>query len=103
MLTIRGATYCGTGCTSNCNAHAECGKDALVPGQACPLNVWYGTWHSSENAADSFAAVASLVSVAQLQNSVLGFARVIVLSIRYHLVDRALGEYYRVVWTLLIL
>ncbi|KAI1774392.1 hypothetical protein F4818DRAFT_442540 [Hypoxylon cercidicola] len=33
-----GATYCGDGCVSNCDAHAECGKDAVVPGTECPLN-----------------------------------------------------------------
>jgi chitinase len=33
-----GQTYCGPGCTSNCDAHAECGKDAVVPGAKCPLN-----------------------------------------------------------------
>jgi hypothetical protein len=33
-----GNTYCGPGCTSHCDAHAECGKDALVPGTECPLN-----------------------------------------------------------------
>jgi chitinase len=32
-----GATYCGPGCVSNCGAHAECGKDAVVPGTECPL------------------------------------------------------------------
>ncbi|KAJ5326544.1 hypothetical protein MYU51_014673 [Penicillium brevicompactum] len=41
-----GKTYCGTtgkspndACWSNCDAHAECGKDAKEPGKACPLNV----------------------------------------------------------------
>lgn len=34
-----GTAYCGTGCMSNCNATAECGKDAATPGQTCPLNV----------------------------------------------------------------
>ncbi|CAE6441266.1 unnamed protein product [Rhizoctonia solani] len=34
-----GPTYCGTGCQSNCNAKAECGKYADVPGKKCPLNV----------------------------------------------------------------
>lgn len=33
-----GNTYCGPGCTSNCDAHAECGKDALIPDTKCPLN-----------------------------------------------------------------
>lgn len=33
-----GSTYCGTGCVSNCNATAECGKDASTPGKTCPLN-----------------------------------------------------------------
>ena len=33
-----GATYCGTGCVSHCDATAECGKDAKVPGTTCPLN-----------------------------------------------------------------
>jgi hypothetical protein len=33
-----GNTYCGPGCTSHCDAHAECGKDALIPGTKCPLN-----------------------------------------------------------------
>ncbi|KAJ5426042.1 hypothetical protein N7465_001112 [Penicillium sp. CMV-2018d] len=30
--------YCGTGCLSNCNATAECGKYASTPGKTCPLN-----------------------------------------------------------------
>ena len=33
-----GSTYCGAGCISNCDATAECGKDAKVPGTECPLN-----------------------------------------------------------------
>ena len=33
-----GSTYCGTGCTSNCNAVAECGIDASPAGKTCPLN-----------------------------------------------------------------
>lgn len=33
-----GSTYCGSGCVSNCDATAECGKDAKVPGTECPLN-----------------------------------------------------------------
>lgn len=38
--SLIGPTYCGDGCTSNCNAHAECGKDSNPPGKTCPLNVW---------------------------------------------------------------
>lgn len=34
-----GPTYCGNGCTSNCDAHAECGQYAAKPGTTCPLNV----------------------------------------------------------------
>ncbi|KAJ6001245.1 hypothetical protein N7522_006472 [Penicillium canescens] len=34
-----GDTYCGDGCQSNCNATAECGKNAAIPGTGCPLNV----------------------------------------------------------------
>lgn len=41
-----GDEYCGTSgespngaCWSNCDAHAECGKDALPAGKPCPLNV----------------------------------------------------------------
>ncbi|KAL4984435.1 hypothetical protein BDW68DRAFT_193691 [Aspergillus falconensis] len=41
-----GATYCGTSgespneaCWSNCDAHAECGKDSLSGNATCPLNV----------------------------------------------------------------
>ncbi len=34
-----GATYCGAGCQSNCNATADCGEYAAVPGATCPLNV----------------------------------------------------------------
>ncbi|KAK6950778.1 hypothetical protein Daesc_007303 [Daldinia eschscholtzii] len=33
-----GPTYCGDGCVSNCNAHAECGKDSEPPNKICPLN-----------------------------------------------------------------
>lgn len=33
-----GSTYCGTGCTSNCNALAECGKDSKDGQTTCPLN-----------------------------------------------------------------
>lgn len=33
-----GPTYCGAGCTSNCNAKAACGQYAEKPGQTCPLN-----------------------------------------------------------------
>lgn len=34
-----GPTYCGTGCTSNCNSHAECGQYSQPAGKKCPLNV----------------------------------------------------------------
>ncbi|KAM7215378.1 hypothetical protein V8F06_009239 [Rhypophila decipiens] len=33
-----GATYCGKGCTSNCDAVAECGKDSKDGKTTCPLN-----------------------------------------------------------------
>ncbi|OGM50923.1 hypothetical protein ABOM_000717 [Aspergillus bombycis] len=33
-----GPTYCGTGCISQCDAKAECGKYAQNPGETCPLN-----------------------------------------------------------------
>ncbi|KAF9874970.1 bacteriodes thetaiotaomicron symbiotic chitinase [Colletotrichum karsti] len=33
-----GATYCGSGCVSNCNAVAECGQNAKPAGKKCPLN-----------------------------------------------------------------
>lgn len=46
MLTVRhsnvcgyGPTYCGDGCQSHCDAKAECGQYAEVPGTTCPLNV----------------------------------------------------------------
>ncbi|EKG15792.1 Chitin-binding type 1 [Macrophomina phaseolina MS6] len=46
-----GEEYCGTSgispnevCWSNCDAKAECGKNAAVPGQKCPLNVCCGKW-----------------------------------------------------------
>lgn len=41
-----GDKYCGTtgespndACWSNCDAHAECGKDAMPENKGCPLNV----------------------------------------------------------------
>jgi chitinase len=34
-----GPTYCDEGCQSNCDAKAECGEFAAVPGAGCPLNV----------------------------------------------------------------
>ncbi|KAJ3019388.1 hypothetical protein NUW54_g96 [Trametes sanguinea] len=34
-----GNNYCGDGCTSNCDAVAECGPDAAPGHQQCPLNV----------------------------------------------------------------
>jgi hypothetical protein len=33
-----GPTYCGAGCTSNCDATAECGEYAATSGTTCPLN-----------------------------------------------------------------
>lgn len=36
----QGPIYCGDGCSSNCDAHAECGQYAESPGEECPLNVW---------------------------------------------------------------
>lgn len=33
-----GKAYCGDGCISNCDAAAECGKDARPSGKRCPLN-----------------------------------------------------------------
>nr|QDJ94336.1 chitinase chiC3 [Cordyceps cicadae] len=32
-----GPIYCGKGCTSNCNAHAECGQFSDPPNTECPL------------------------------------------------------------------
>ncbi|CAG8150355.1 unnamed protein product [Penicillium salamii] len=34
-----GSTYCGDGCLSNCDAVAECGKDASTKNATCPLSV----------------------------------------------------------------
>ncbi|KAL1589378.1 hypothetical protein WHR41_02173 [Cladosporium halotolerans] len=34
-----GPSYCGKGCTSNCDAHAECGEFAQQPNDTCPLNI----------------------------------------------------------------
>ncbi|KAF2261303.1 hypothetical protein CC78DRAFT_535764 [Lojkania enalia] len=46
-----GPEACGTNgqspndvCWSNCDAHAECGQYAKVPGQTCPLNVCCSKW-----------------------------------------------------------
>jgi chitinase len=46
-----GEEACGTSgispnevCWSNCDAKSECGRDAKVPGQKCPLNVCCGKW-----------------------------------------------------------
>ncbi|KAJ6785998.1 hypothetical protein PWT90_07634 [Aphanocladium album] len=46
-----GEEACGTSgispndvCWSNCDAKSECGKNAKVPGQKCPLNVCCGKW-----------------------------------------------------------
>ncbi|KAF3172085.1 hypothetical protein TWF106_000530 [Orbilia oligospora] len=39
-----GAEFCSEGCVSNCDAHAECGKDAEDPGKKCPLNVCCSKW-----------------------------------------------------------
>ncbi|KAK4241773.1 hypothetical protein C8A03DRAFT_30078 [Achaetomium macrosporum] len=39
-----GPTYCGADFTSNCNATAECGKDAVPAGKTCPLNVCCSEW-----------------------------------------------------------
>jgi hypothetical protein len=33
-----GPTYCGSGCSSNCEATAACGRYAAKPGTTCPLN-----------------------------------------------------------------
>ncbi|KAF3055152.1 Killer toxin subunits alpha/beta [Daldinia childiae] len=33
-----GPKYCGNGCSSNCDAHAECGQYSEPPNQECPLN-----------------------------------------------------------------
>ncbi|KAK6337057.1 hypothetical protein TWF718_009843 [Orbilia javanica] len=39
-----GPDFCGTGCLSNCDAKAECGKDAPAGKQNCPLNVCCSKW-----------------------------------------------------------
>ncbi|KAK6513087.1 hypothetical protein TWF506_009251 [Arthrobotrys conoides] len=39
-----GPDFCGTGCLSNCNAKAECGKDAPAGKKTCPLNVCCSKW-----------------------------------------------------------
>ncbi|KAK2590532.1 hypothetical protein QQS21_011782 [Conoideocrella luteorostrata] len=33
-----GPIYCGKGCSSNCDAHAECGQFSQPPDKECPLN-----------------------------------------------------------------
>lgn len=38
-MTEKGPDFCGTGCISNCNAKAECGRYANPPGKTCVLNV----------------------------------------------------------------
>jgi chitinase len=35
-----GDAYCGSGCSSNCDAKAECGQNAVPAGKKCPLNTW---------------------------------------------------------------
>ncbi|KAL3703112.1 hypothetical protein TMatcc_010300 [Talaromyces marneffei ATCC 18224] len=37
-------SFCQTDCISNCNATAECGKDAKDPSASCPLNVCCSQW-----------------------------------------------------------
>ncbi|KAI0714386.1 glycoside hydrolase superfamily [Cerioporus squamosus] len=37
--TFAGNDFCGDGCTSNCDAVAECGPDAAPGHEDCPLNV----------------------------------------------------------------
>jgi hypothetical protein len=39
-----GPTYCGTGCTSNCNAKAPCGQYSEGGNTLCPLNVCCSQW-----------------------------------------------------------
>ncbi|KAF2824330.1 glycoside hydrolase [Ophiobolus disseminans] len=39
-----GPTYCGDGCSSNCDATAPCGKHHKVPGTTCPLNTCCSEW-----------------------------------------------------------
>ena len=40
LLSVSRPKYCGDGCSSNCNATAECGEYAKEPGKTCPLNVY---------------------------------------------------------------
>ncbi|KAJ6007241.1 hypothetical protein N7540_011217 [Penicillium herquei] len=39
-----GSTYCGAGCTSNCNATAPCGQYSSTGNATCPLNVCCSEW-----------------------------------------------------------
>ncbi|KAF7131458.1 hypothetical protein CNMCM5793_004683 [Aspergillus hiratsukae] len=39
-----GDVYCGDGCTSNCNAKAECGQFSETGDALCPLNVCCSEW-----------------------------------------------------------
>jgi F420-dependent methylenetetrahydromethanopterin dehydrogenase len=40
-VSIKGPTYCGDGCVSQCDAVAECGQYSETGNKTCPLNVWY--------------------------------------------------------------
>lgn len=78
-----GATYCGDGCSSNCGAHAECGKDALIPGTECPLKTCcsefgFVSLHTSDSPCYLFSCLPGLHSDNTLFSVVLlpSFAKV---------------------------
>lgn len=52
LTDSQGPTYCGTGCTFNCNATAECGQYAAKPGQKCPLNTCCSQYGFCRTASD---------------------------------------------------
>jgi hypothetical protein len=68
-----GDSWCGDTCISNCDAKAECGKDAEDPSANCPLNVSSTTIFLQQNppiySTAHRSAVHPLGSAAQLRNS----------------------------------
>jgi hypothetical protein len=63
-----GPASCGTGCVSNCNAHAECGEFSSRANKKCPLNTccskygFCGTVKVGQDCSSKFVLIEGLTS-----------------------------------------
>lgn len=78
-----GSTYCGDGCQSNCEAKAECGKNAAKPGQSCPLNVCCSEFGFCGTTKDFCGTSARMISMSHTLTAIQCYRQRLSISLRY--------------------